>query len=209
MQLLFDFGGVIVDLQRDACLSAFDALGFDLRPYLGTFQQGGVFALLENGDISVADFCQEIRHLAQQPQLADAQIIAAWEAYLQGIPRERLARLRNIRRHYPTHVLSNTNPIHWSQSLRLWFEHDGYDIHHYFDQLFLSYELHLQKPDPRIFHHVVEQLGGSASDILFLDDSPKNCQVARDCGLQAIVAPAQGAWYHLFDDNGKLLSPAF
>lgn len=208
MKLLFDFGGVIVDLQREACLSAFDALGFDLRPYLGTFQQGGVFAHLENGDLSIPEFCQEIRRMAAQSQLTDQQIIAAWEAYLAGIPVERLERLRSIRQHYPTYVLSNTNPIHWQQSLRLWFERDGYTTKDYFDGLFLSYELHLQKPNPAIFHEVVQRIGGSASDILFLDDSPENCQVARDCGLRAVIAPAHGAWYSLFDDNGTLLSQA-
>lgn len=204
MKLLFDFGGVIVDLQREACLSAFDDLGFDLRPFLGTFQQGGVFAQLENGDIDVPTFCQSIRQLAGSHKLSDAQIIAAWESYLTGIPRERLQLLRNIHRHYPTYILSNTNPIHWQQSLHTWFEVDGHKMSDYFDGLFLSYELHLQKPDPRIFHHVIQAMGSEAQDILFLDDSEENCRVARSCGLQAVVAPAHGAWYPLFSDNGQL-----
>ena len=81
MKLLFDFGGVIVDLKKEACIAAFDRLGFDIRPYLGTYVQGGVFASLERGQISLSEFCHEIRKIAQQPDLTDAQIVAAWEAY--------------------------------------------------------------------------------------------------------------------------------
>ena len=43
--LLFDFGGVLVDLDKQRCIEAFDRLGFDIRPCLGTYRQGGVFSL--------------------------------------------------------------------------------------------------------------------------------------------------------------------
>ena len=45
--LLFDFGGVLVDLNRPRVEAAFDALGFDIRPYLGTYKQSGIFSQLE------------------------------------------------------------------------------------------------------------------------------------------------------------------
>lgn len=209
MHLLFDFGGVIVDLQRETCLKAFDTLGFDLRPFLGTYQQAGVFSLLENGDLCIEDFCQEIRNMASAPTLSNTTIIEAWQSYLVGIPQNRLALLRRIKQNYPCHLLSNTNPIHWQQSVKQWFETEGYGMSDYFDQLFLSYELHLQKPNPSIFHHVIEKLGVPAQDILFLDDSIDNCESARRCGLQAVLAPAHGAWHSLFDDYGTLRNPSF
>ena len=43
--MLFDFGGVLVDLNRPRVEAAFDALGFDIRPYLGTYKQSGIFSL--------------------------------------------------------------------------------------------------------------------------------------------------------------------
>ena len=42
--MLFDFGGVLVDLNRPRVEAAFDALGFDIRPYLGTYKQSGIFS---------------------------------------------------------------------------------------------------------------------------------------------------------------------
>lgn len=50
--LLFDFGGVLVDLNRPRVEAAFDALGFDIRPYLGTYKQSGIFSQLEQGRIT-------------------------------------------------------------------------------------------------------------------------------------------------------------
>lgn len=205
MKLLFDFGGVIVDLKKEAAIAAFDALGFDIRPYLGTFKQGGVFALLENGDISVEDFCDELRKAADNADLTNEAIIKAWEAYLVGIPAERLELLLKIRKNYPTYVLSNTNPIHWEQGVRDFFSWEGHRVEDYFDHCFLSCEMHLQKPDPEIFHAVAEGIGGAPEEILFLDDSEENCEAAHRCGLQARIAPAGGVWQSYFDENGFLL----
>lgn len=205
MKLLFDFGGVIVDLKKEAAIAAFDALDFDIRPFLGTFKQGGVFALLENGDISVEDFCAELRTAANNPELSNDDFIKAWEAYLVGIPIDRLELLLKIRRNYPTFVLSNTNPIHWKQGVRDFFSWKNHRIEDYFDRCFLSYEMHLQKPDRAIFQAVAEAIGEAPGDILFLDDSEENCEAARNCGLQARLAPANGVWQSYFDENGFLL----
>lgn len=204
MKIVFDFGGVIVDLKKEACIAAFDEIGFDIRPHLGTFYQGGVFRLLENGDIDCPAFFDAIREEAGRP-LSDAQITKAWEAYLTGIPTERLALIRKIRQHYPTYVLSNTNPIHWEQGVRDFFPQEGGGIETYFDHLFLSYELHQLKPNRDIYETVIRTIGGEAHDILFLDDSEENCQAAREAGLQSRIAPAGGVWMQYFDENGRLL----
>ena len=79
MKLVFDFGAVLVDLEKSDAIAAFDRLGVDIRPYIGTFRQGGVFALLENGDISLSDFYDEIRKIANNPTLTDDEIRTAWQ----------------------------------------------------------------------------------------------------------------------------------
>lgn len=204
MKLLFDFGGVIVDLRKDAAIAAFENLGLDIRPFLGTFRQSGIFSALENGDISLDRFCHEVRKLAGRPELENTEIIAAWEAFLVGIPAERLQLLLNIRRHYPTYVLSNTNVVHWEQGKRDFFSWQGHRLEDFFDGCFLSFEMHLQKPDPDIFKAVVGGMDCAAEEILFFDDSEANCEAARQCGLQARLAPAGGSWTKFFDADGRL-----
>ena len=202
---VFDFGGVIVDLRKTATIEAFDRLGFDIRPFLGTYKQGGIFAQLENGDITTAGFYNEIRRISANPTLTDEYIRLAWEAYLVGVPAERLACLRRVKQNYRTAVLSNTNPIHWAQAERDYFGTDGYTVADYFDTLFLSCDLHVQKPDPAIFDRVTAELGCAPEEILFFDDSEENCRVAAAKGWQVRLTPAGGAWVtEAFDAEGHV-----
>lgn len=209
MTLLFDFGGVLVDLDRQRVEAAFDRIGFNIRPYLGTYRQAGIFSQLEQGRISIHEFCNGIRALSQQSSdalqlLTDEAIVAAWQSYLTEVPTERLDMLLKIKQHYSINVLSNTNRVHWQMAKDTFFRYKGLNVENFFDHIFLSCELGVEKPDPLIFSKVVEGLQVPAHDILFFDDSEVNCQAARNCGLQALVAPAGSEWFKYFDDYGKL-----
>ena len=207
MKLLFDFGGVLVDLDKSRCIDSFDRLGFDIRPYLGTYRQGGPFSRLERGDISVPEFCNELRRLGVRPGTDDAASIRAWEDYLTEVPAERLAMLLKITRHYSVSCLSNTNEIHWHQAATDFFNYQGHTVADFFDHVFLSCRLRLEKPAPELYARVAQEMGVPPEEILFFDDSEVNCQAARDCGLQALLAPAGSRWFNYFDENGKLLLP--
>lgn len=209
MTLLFDFGGVLVDLDRQRVEAAFDRIGFNIRPYLGTYKQAGIFSQLEQGRISIHEFCNGIRALSQQQGdalqlLTDEAIVAAWQSYLTEVPTERLDMLLKVKQHYSVNVLSNTNVVHWQMAEDTFFRYKGLGVNDFFDHTFLSCELGVEKPDPLIFNKVVEGLHVPAHDILFFDDSEVNCQAARDCGLQALIAPAGSEWFKYFDDYGKL-----
>lgn len=213
MQLLFDFGGVLVDLDRQRVERSFDEIGFDIRPYLGTYKQAGIFSQLEQGRITIHEFCDGIRSLSQQGgeqatnRLTDEAIVAAWESYLTTVPTERLEMLLKIKQHYSVNVLSNTNVVHWRMAEDTFFRYKGKTVNDFFDHVFLSCELGVEKPDPLIFSKVVEGMGVPAHDILFFDDSEVNCQAARQCGLQALIAPAGSEWFKYFDEYGKLHLP--
>lgn len=55
-----------------------------------------------------------------------------------------------------------------------------------FDVLAWSYQLHMAKPDPAIYLHVLEKLGTRPEETLFLDDRLINIEAARKLGIQAI-----------------------
>lgn len=205
MKLLFDFGGVLVDLDRTCAERAFDRLGFDIRPFLGTYRQAGVFSLIERGEISIPQFCDEIRSLAQNPRLTDEQIVKAWEAYLTEVPAERIEMLLKIKQHYSVSVLSNTNRIHWQQACNDFFNYKGLTVDDFFDHKFLSFEMGLEKPAPELYGRVAQAMQVPPAEILFFDDSEVNCEAARQCGFQALLAPAHSGWFKYFDENGKLL----
>ena len=55
--IIFDLGGVLMDLDKQKCIEAFEDLGFsDITEYLGEYEQKGMFMDLEDGTISEPNF---------------------------------------------------------------------------------------------------------------------------------------------------------
>jgi len=53
-----------------------------------------------------------------------------------------------------------------------------------FDVLVWSYQLHLAKPDPAIYHHTLNALGTRPEETLFIDDKRVNIEAAQALGLK-------------------------
>jgi putative hydrolase of the HAD superfamily len=56
-----------------------------------------------------------------------------------------------------------------------------------FDVLIWSYQYNLAKPEPEIYHLILEKLGTAPEETLFLDDKIENIEAARKLGIQALV----------------------
>ena len=75
----------------------------------------------------------------------------------------------------------------------------GYTCADLFDNVFVSHEMHLAKPEPEIYHAAVRQIGRPAAQCLFIDDSLLNVEGAQREGLQ-------GAWLDLTKESiGELI----
>ena len=55
-----------------------------------------------------------------------------------------------------------------------------------FDVLVWSYQLHMAKPDPRIYLHTLQQLGTKPEETLFLDDRQVNVDAAIALGMKSL-----------------------
>lgn len=77
-----------------------------------------------------------------------------------------------------TAVLSNDG-----SSLRAYIE--GHGITKHFDEIFISGELNMMKPDPRIYQYVTQKLGFSPNEVIFFDDRQMNVDGALRAGLQS------------------------
>ncbi len=186
--LLFDLGGVIMDIEKSRCVAAFKALGLeDADSYFGEFSQQGPFMLLERGDISVDDF-----HAALRPHLPagtpDSAIDEAFCRFLVGIPEHRLAALRRLRSSHKVYMLSNTNPIMWRSTIRDEFTREGLAREDYFDGIVTSFEARSLKPDAGIFRYACRKLGIEPADTVFIDDSQANLDAAAALGFGTILA---------------------
>ena len=109
--LIFDFGGVLINLDRQRCIENFRKLGLEkVDELLGMYSQQGIFMQHEKGLISSAQFRDSIRGQITQ-EVTDEQIDAAWNSFLVDIPRFKLDMLLKLREKYVVYLLSNTNEI--------------------------------------------------------------------------------------------------
>ena len=109
--LLFDLGGVIMDIRRENCVKALTDLGMEgADEMLGLYCQSGPFLLLEEGKMSAEAFRKEIRSRCTTNP-SDDEIDTAFNAFLIGIPTARLRALQELRKHYRIYMLSNTNNV--------------------------------------------------------------------------------------------------
>ena len=187
--LLFDLGGVIMDIRKADCVEAFTKLGLkDAASYFGEYSQTGIFMQLERGDIGEDQF-----HAALRPALpagtTDEQIDRAFCRFLTGIPVHRLRELEELRKRYKVYMLSNTNTIMWRSDIAEEFRKDGHDRDYYFDGIVTSFQANSLKPEEKIFRYAESSLGIEPAETLFFDDSQNNLDAAARLGFQTALVP--------------------
>ena len=202
---IFDLGGVLLDIRMKNAYERFVALGLppaELEP------GGSAYKLMEDyqlGYVTTAEFCQQIAskctsgsntRCAASPT-TPRDIEEAWNSICLGVADRKLQALRRLRKTEGVanvSLLSNTNELHWQCCCQNWFNANGNRLEDFFDKIFLSQELHLQKPDPEIFKTAIRELGASPAETIFLDDSPINTAAAAACGLQTLTVTADMDW---------------
>lgn len=193
--IIFDFGGVLVDLDRRRCIDAFTRIGAGaIAGYVDECRQEDLFHDLEVGHTGVAGFCDAVRRACPGCTAGDEAVCDAWNALLTGIPRRRLDKLTELRDDFRLVLLSNTNPIHWRKAADCYFTQGGLTVDDYFEKTYLSYEMHLLKPDEEIFRAVLCASGMTAGETLFIDDSAANCAAARRLGITTMHVSDGDEW---------------
>ncbi len=199
--VIFDLGGVLVDLDIERCIAAFRLLGMNrVADLVNPYYPAEMIGRLERGDISFHEACDEMRRLDNRPGVTDAEIAGAYGAFLTGIPVAKLRQIARLREAgIRTYVLSNNNPASM-EVIRGQFTADGRTMDDYFDKIYLSYELHELKPSETIFRKVMADSGVAPAQTLFIDDGQKNVDTAQALGF-AVYMPAPGEDFgHLFDE---------
>lgn len=184
--IVFDLGGVVIDLQRERAVAALSALGLkDADSMLGLYRQEEPFLGLETGRLSAGEFFDLLRPLCGGA--SDMQITNAFNEFLVDLPVERLSRLLELRRAgYRVYALSNTNPVMFGSWIASKFRAQGLSVGDYFDGIVVSFQELTCKPDPVIFQRVLSRFNLIPEQTLMLDDSAANCDSARSVGMQAL-----------------------
>ena len=195
--IVFDLGGVLIDLDFKSAINGLQKAGFtNVKEQLQAFDREGIFQKFELGEISADEFRASIRENSNV-SLTDEEVDSLWNLMLLEIPREKLELILDLRSKYMVYLLSNTNSIHWEHVCKNAFNYRGFRAKDYFEEIFLSYEMHLAKPDKAIFEKMLQEANLLAEETLFIDDSEANCKAAEAIGIHA-------HHYHIGDDLSKV-----
>lgn len=199
--VIFDLGGVLVDLDIERCIAAFRLLGMNrVADLVNPYYPAEMIGRLERGDISFHEACDEMRRLDNRPGVSDAEIAGAYGAFLTGIPVAKLRQIARLRETgIRTYVLSNNNPASM-EVIRGQFTADGRTMDDYFDKIYLSYELRELKPSEAIFRKVMADSGVVPAQTLFIDDGQKNVDTAQALGFAVYMPAPEEDFGHLFDE---------
>ena len=186
--IIFDLGGVILDLSVNHTLEAFSSLsGLGVNRVKDIFISSPEFNEYEKGSLNDGQFRDFIR-MTYVPHASDRQIDDCWNAMLRGLPVDKLNLLNELKKHFGIYLLSNTNNIH----LQYINEHllknltGKNDLDGYFHRAYYSHRMGKRKPDADIFEQVLQENDLTPLHTLFLDDNPDNISGAERLGIQTV-----------------------
>ncbi len=185
--IIFDLGGVLLNLNYNLAINAFEKLGINNAQNLFSQKsQTKFFDDFETGSITASEFRDEIRKFIPG-SVTNQQIDNAWNAMLLGFPENRFSFLQTVSKTHRIFLLSNTNEIHMSWFKNYVNKEFGTDVFfNLFEEAYLSNELGMRKPHKEIFEFVVMENNLPSSQTLFIDDSPQHLIGAKEAGLQTI-----------------------
>ncbi|WP_300567667.1 HAD family phosphatase [Flavobacterium sp.] len=176
--IIFDFGDVFINTDKNASLSALKKLG--LVSWNDELEQ--LNQQFEKGKITEVQFMIGMKKLIPNASIDD--IREAWNSVLLDFPLHRLEFLERLGMKYRLFLLSNTDEIHIAK-----FEHKvgitfAREFYQCFEKVYFSFEIGMRKPEPEVFNYIIKKHDLSMKRTLFIDDKKENTDIAQSLGMQ-------------------------
>ncbi len=203
--IIFDLGGVIINLSIAATIEEFNKLSN--KPFESIYtqlQQTPVFDLFDKGLINEAEFFNGLK-VAMEVEPSDEQMLNAWNAMLLDFPLHRLELLKQLKGKYRLFLLSNTNETHIREfEARLLESRDYPNLEPFFEKVYYSCRMGMRKPDTEIFDYVLKENGLVPEETLFIDDTIIHVEGALKTGIKAHLLPKDKDVTELVKELGLL-----
>jgi FMN phosphatase YigB (HAD superfamily) len=189
--IIFDLGGVLINLNYQLTRKAFEDLGVeDFDAFYTQHAANPLFENLEVGAIEPEAFYEALRE-ATGLTLSNDQLETAWNAMLLDFPIERLLWLDQIKNKYNIYLFSNTNAIHYKAFTSIYAQTApliglNTDFNHFFKTAYYSHTLGQRKPELAAFEAVIQDAKLDPAQTLFIDDTISNIEGAQKAGLRTI-----------------------
>jgi len=182
--VIFDLGGVVVDLDFSNFYNRIISQSPLNKPQtpiiLEFFRQSDIY---HQGMMSDDEFYHLACDLLQVCELDQKNFYTAFNSIISGFNPEIVEIIGKIKENnkFKLICLSNVNSSHWESLLK-----KKWGFLEYFDELILSHEVHMTKPDKKIFEYTIEKAGCKPEEIVFIDDGINNVRAARELGIIGI-----------------------
>jgi HAD superfamily hydrolase (TIGR01509 family) len=183
--IIFDLGGVILNLDNQLTEQAFVSMGAkDFRKYFALGHAASFFKDYETGHISDRQFIDSLKELTGT-SAPDEEVVGAWNALLRDFPPERIELLKALRSRYRIFLFSNTNALHLIAFRQIYQDAFGVgSLDDHFEKAYYSHLLGMRKPDKAPFEQILKENGLIGSETLFVDDALVNVEGANEAGLR-------------------------
>jgi len=200
--IIFDLGGVILNLDIPATSKALVALANNTPNNLEGLKKDETYLQLEVGEVDTLHFCDAVRkYYTNNP--SNEAIIAAWNAMILDLPKERLDFLGKIKDRYRTFLFSNTNEIHLEYYNSILKKEYGIEsLDPLFEKVYYSHTMRLRKPFRESFEYILKDRNIKAEETLFVDDTLENIEAAAKLGMHVHHCQPPGGLLAL---SGRLL----
>jgi len=202
--IIFDLGGVILDIDETIVYKELEKMGISTSELARSKEFMDIMSKFDTGIYTAPTFRKKTKALLGLEKMTDQKFDSIWNAMLLDIPRERIEAIEQIKKHYKIFLMSNTNEIHYDlyiRDLQLRFGYNEFD--ELFHKSYFSFDIHLEKPDPRFFELILDHEHLLPEETLFIDDSAKNIAAAKVLGLHTYHISREELVRNLFS-NGVL-----
>jgi len=179
--ILFDLGGVLVEWNGTEELSTLAGLDFSREDAARFWLHSPAVRKFESGLCNPEEFGRQAVAELQLGITPDEwlSLFVSWD---RGPLPGAVELLTELSATHELGCLSNNNQLHWSRIC------EKHEFGRFFRRQYLSHEIGLCKPDPRIFEFVLDDLGLPPGTVFYLDDSPEIVKSALELGIQAVRA---------------------
>jgi len=187
--IIFDFGGVIINIDPMLTVKAFANLSPELtEEKTMKVIQDPLFRQFEKGKISESELRTGITNMLDiNTHLSNMDFDEAWDAMILDLPIARLDLIQSLKNNHRLFLLSNTNSIHMrkvSKIVKQTIQKDSID--HFFEKAYYSHLVGMRKPDREIFDFVLKENNLIPDETIFLDDFPINFPGAVEAGIATL-----------------------
>jgi haloacid dehalogenase superfamily, subfamily IA, variant 3 with third motif having DD or ED len=197
--IVFDLGGVIIDLDHKGAIRNFKEIGVDdIEEMLDPYEQKGLFLELEDGRLDAEQFRKGLSEHCSK-EFTMEEVTYGWFGFVEGLPQYKLDYISELRKDYNLYLLSNTNPFIFEWAKTSEFSEKGLPITEYFDYIYASYQMGVTKPNALIFERMIEHSGMIPSETLFVDDGIHNVEMGKQLGFHILHPKNKEDWREALD----------